>query len=311
MAAPTFAACLVGGPEASVEALVTEVFELKGVLDGAGSSQRDMLDALGRLQEHGALPTIVLSKTMIGKSVSQLAKTSAIEIVRTTASKLVCSWKQSHRKRKVDAAGLGAGTDQHVPIASSKVFCSAPGPPLAPSVQSLAVPRRRDPELESLECGKVDDSKNDETMTLQREKVSSKLKEALIDSGTMDGEKASPQHSSSRDPTTLASEIEATLWKDLRKGEKDYTNQVRAILFNLKDKKNPTFKSNILAGVIPVRAMSTMASADMASASKMAEREKAVEVDRARQEGIRDVLIAMGKAKGVPPTPPPSAQKGR
>mmetsp|Transcript_31102 Transcript_31102/g.85166 ORF Transcript_31102/g.85166 Transcript_31102/m.85166 type:complete len:147 (+) Transcript_31102:2-442(+) len=146
-------------------------------------------------------------------------------------------------------------------------------------------------------------------MTPQREKVVLKLKEALSD--THDGKEGPACDIASKDPAVLASDIEAALWKDLGEKDKDYMNQARAILFNLKDKKNPTFKSKVATGVIPVGAMSKLAVAEMASADKAAERKRAEDKDKARQEGIRDILIAMGKAKGVPPTPPPSALKGQ
>lgn len=297
MMVPAVAEGPPGNLEVLAEALIADVSELKGILDGPGSSQEDVLDALGRLRKHGNLPTIVLSETLIGKCVNQIAKTSTIEILRTTAMELVCSWKQSHRKRKAEALGLHIGMSPSSSIA-------------AIGENDLADPRHS--STLSMASGEAGDVKTEGRMTPQRQKVALKLKEALSDDGGVVGKKGSAHgDSESNDPTILSSEIEAALWRDLGEKEKDYMNQVRAILFNLKDKNNPTFKSNVLAGFVPVDTMPTLTTADMASAEKMAERKQADEIDRARQKGIRDILIAMGKAKGVPPTPPPSALKGR
>merc|ERR1719282_1738560 len=48
----------------------------------------------------GDIPTKVLSDTLIGKTVNQIAKASSDEIVRTSARELVEDWRQKHRKRK-------------------------------------------------------------------------------------------------------------------------------------------------------------------------------------------------------------------
>eukprot|EP00930_Biecheleria_cincta_P099553 TRINITY_DN91180_c0_g1_i1.p1 TRINITY_DN91180_c0_g1~~TRINITY_DN91180_c0_g1_i1.p1 ORF type:complete len:305 (-),score=49.78 TRINITY_DN91180_c0_g1_i1:64-978(-) len=291
-------------PEASTELLIADVTELKGILDGQASPHEQLLDALSRLQKHGNLPTKVLSQTLIGKSVNRLAKSSHVEIIRTPAMALVCSWKESHRKRKAQAASLDVGTTQSsMPIVSlEKSDVMSLTAPSTVSVDCAAASVQNEAEFQDLDSRHGGEEGK---MTPQREKLLLKLTEALSDSGTSDN------NLESRDPIALASEIEAALWKDLGAKEKDYVNQARAILFNLRDKKILTFKHKVMVGSIPVDTMSTLPVADMASADKIAERKLAVEIDKARQVGIRDILIAMGKAKGVPPTPPPSALKGR
>eukprot|EP00421_Protoceratium_reticulatum_P050013 CAMPEP_0168457370 /NCGR_PEP_ID=MMETSP0228-20121227/51797_1 /TAXON_ID=133427 /ORGANISM="Protoceratium reticulatum, Strain CCCM 535 (=CCMP 1889)" /LENGTH=79 /DNA_ID=CAMNT_0008472377 /DNA_START=30 /DNA_END=265 /DNA_ORIENTATION=+ len=69
----------------------------------------------------GSLPTKVLSDTMIGKAVSQLAKSSEDEKVRSRAKDLVENWRQAHRKRK-SSGNLGEAMGQPLLKRTSSVL---------------------------------------------------------------------------------------------------------------------------------------------------------------------------------------------
>lgn len=73
----------------------------------------------------------------------------------------------------------------------------------------------------------------------------------------------------------LAVQIEDTLWTNLEEaGSKKYTNQLREINFNLKDKKNPDFRSRVLMGKILPEELVTITSEQMASSAQKKAREK-------------------------------------
>jgi len=73
----------------------------------------------------------------------------------------------------------------------------------------------------------------------------------------------------------LAVQIEEALWTDLEEaGSKKYTNQLREINFNLKDKKNPDFRSRVLMGKILPKELVTITSEQMASSAQKKAREK-------------------------------------
>jgi len=86
--------------------MLEEVRGLKAILAASSSNPAgELLAALGRLQEMGSLPTKVLSETMVGKVVNQLAKDAADAAVKAKAKDLVDEWRQTHRKKKRNSSG--------------------------------------------------------------------------------------------------------------------------------------------------------------------------------------------------------------
>jgi len=73
----------------------------------------------------------------------------------------------------------------------------------------------------------------------------------------------------------LAVQIEEALWNGYEEaGNKKYTNQLREINFNLKDKKNPDFRTRVLMGQILPEQLVTITSEQMASTAQKKAREK-------------------------------------
>ena len=66
-------------------------------------------------------------------------------------------------------------------------------------------------------------------------------------------------------PEELAELIEDHIFKQVKSTSSKYKNQVRSRVFNLKDKKNPALRENVLCGVISVEKIATMSSEEMAS----------------------------------------------
>ena len=77
-----------------------------------------------------------------------------------------------------------------------------------------------------------------------------------------------------RDPEEFATEIEAALFA-LHKGTGPrYSAAVRSRVFNLRDKKNPALRDNVLTGVISAERLAGMRSEEMASEEVKTLREK-------------------------------------
>lgn len=101
----------------------------------------------------------------------------------------------------------------------------------------------------------------------QREKVREKLREALV--GAVDED----EDDLLRPPESLALEIEAALFSHFGLG-KEYLGHSRSIVFNVRDRKNPSFRQKLLSGRFRPQDLPCMTPEDMASEAKAAERAK-------------------------------------
>lgn len=295
---------LAGSPRGSpppTEDLIAEVKRLKVILDDAATPQQAVLDALGKLALEGPLSTKVLSDTLIGKSVNSLAKNSTMEAVRTAAMKLVNVWKQAHRKRKASGAGLSLDRTQSLSTASMDSELASPRASLTHALSQDTMEVLASPPA-------PEEDKN--KMTPKREKIREKIAEALTQSGAMTTLEGSANDGIDvKDPVVLAADIETALNSQL--SEKDYINQARAVLFNLKDKRNPAFKFKLSVGAIRAEDVPKLKPADMASDEKNAQRKKerddamaAIDQDWAMKNGQIRIsgLFTCGKCKGTQTT---------
>jgi len=66
-------------------------------------------------------------------------------------------------------------------------------------------------------------------------------------------------------PEELAELVEDTIFKKFRNTDMKYKAHVRSRIFNLKDKKNPALRENVLTGVIQPEKLAIMTSEEMAS----------------------------------------------
>lgn len=101
-------------------------------------------------------------------------------------------------------------------------------------------------------------------------------------------------------PEELAELIEDTIYKNKKGTTSQYKNQVRSRVFNLKDKKNPSLRENVLCGVIPPEKLAVMTSEEMASDEVKKQREAFVKegIDAsqlAHVQGTHTDLLKCGK----------------
>lgn len=94
------------------------------------------------------------------------------------------------------------------------------------------------------------------------------------------------------DPEDLAVRIEEEHYKLNGSTNDKYKAAIRSKIFNLRDKKNPDLRANVLTGVITPERFATMTSEDMASDAMKKQREKYT------QEAIREHQMSV--AEGTP-----------
>lgn len=101
-------------------------------------------------------------------------------------------------------------------------------------------------------------------------------------------------------PEDLSELIEETIFKNNKSTNPKYKNQVRSRVFNLKDKKNPSLRENVLCGVIPAEKLAVMTSEEMASDEVKKQREAYVKegidaAQLAKVQGTKTDLLKCGK----------------
>jgi len=262
-----------------------------------------------------SIPTKILQQTMIGKSANNLAKSSSVDGVKEAALKLVNLWKETHRKRK---ASFSLDRSQSLSVLErTQSMDSQVAPSPTASLSHMA-------SQDSLDAGPSQHEEDKNKMTPKREKIRDKIAEAFGKSEALDVIGEDNDGVQLKDSSALASEIEDALNahfqgsltakstdKDKANADKEYLNQVRAVLFNLKDKKNPMFRFKLLVGAIQAAGVPKLSAADMASDEKNAERKKqrddamaAIDQDWAMKNGQIRIsgLFTCGKCKGTQTT---------
>eukprot|EP00930_Biecheleria_cincta_P023719 TRINITY_DN17081_c0_g1_i1.p1 TRINITY_DN17081_c0_g1~~TRINITY_DN17081_c0_g1_i1.p1 ORF type:complete len:358 (-),score=106.68 TRINITY_DN17081_c0_g1_i1:514-1587(-) len=288
--------------------MLDEVRGLKAILaESSSKPAEEVLGALGRLQAMGSLPTKVLSETLVGKVVNQLAKDAADAAVKAKAKNLVDEWRQAHRKKRNSNGGdggpalkrsassalsLGIGSEAS-PRASQdldasltlqaasqeesnvaipeEVAAAAEATPSEPPASAEDAAPTSQPSLERA-GSTLSEGMAEGKLADYRVKVKHKILEALGQAEEVET-KGGEDEASTRDPVVLAEEIEEELNKHLPKKDA-YMSQARSILYNLKDKSNSVFRFKVMVGFFKPSQLPTLTSEDMATDEKNAERAK-------------------------------------
>jgi len=220
----------------------------------------ELLETLDTL----VMSTEALKSTMIGKTVNDIYKANATgdPVLKEKSKSLVLKWKKLVPPKDGQTLSRQGSTNT-----MSSQITSGGSTPLTTF--------RGDAE----KCGPNDRAR------LRRTEIRRKLaqyiqlndNEAVTDlTKTERTEGGKKMDDDLRTPEEVAVELEEELWAQLVKSgdEKAYNTQVRCLIFNLKDSKNPTFKYKILAGFLKLEDLPTMPAEHMASEVKQAERAK-------------------------------------
>jgi len=219
----------------------------------------------------------ILTKTRIGMSVNALRKSSSDDEVNSMAKSLIKAWKkflpestsekrESNGKSK-DKNGAKSNSD------GSTSNGSAANPDFGKSFPPKPAATSDDVRLS---CRKM-------------------LANALQGDGELpDGTVKCPED--------LAELIEDTIFQKFKQTNPKYKNQIRSRVFNLRDKKNPELRENVLCGVISPEKFAVMTSEEMASDHVKQQRKTFVEEGikashLAVKEGTKTDLLKCGKCK--------------
>jgi len=315
--------------------LIVEVNQCKAILENKDAPGVEVVAALKALGGMGSLPTKVLGDTLIGKAVNNVAKNGADEAVRAKAKELVEEWRQAHRKRKSSGDGsqppLKRGLSSSMSLASeapsmsqddatpsqatqpTQPEASLMSPPANPPAPAAQAPMERADSMMSLpeEASDASQSAANGAIPPHREKVRQKLVEALGQAEEIEAkDEKSAAEEKMRDPVQIAAEIDQALGATFPKKE-EYLAQARSILYNLKDKKNHTFRFKVMVGFYKPSDLPKLNAEDMASDEKNAERAKQrkyameeIQSDWALKNGQQRItgMFTCGKCKGVKTT---------
>ncbi|CAE7445558.1 TCEA1 [Symbiodinium natans] len=226
--------------------LVGSVQQWKQVLEDRSGSVTALRHALDELRKLGALPTKILQETKVGVVVNQLGKDAGThEEVRNAARALLADWKEMHRKRTREP-------QEPVSAAAKKPKQATEGAEAVHVDSSAAVGA----------AGVVG------KLGQQRQKVLQMLEVALtLGNAPKDAPRDAPKDAAH----ALAEAVEEALHAQLG-SDKAYINQSRAILFNLKDASNGSFRQKLLDGSLEPHRLPRMSSEEMASDLRVASR---------------------------------------
>jgi transcription elongation factor S-II len=275
-----------------------------------------ILELLGGL-DNFRMTKDILRGSLIGKTVNEIFKHQTDPVVKDKAKSLVLKWKAL-------AAGKDPITPKSTPTTPSQSW--TPSQSLSRELSSgsgigsmtppsgLGIPPRR--ELMKQDIG-LSSFRSDGTPVGQnkakqrrieiRKKLLSILKMEVEDLNN----ETDKQDLLDVEETVVA--IEEELWSQLvkRDDDKAYMTQLRSIMYNLKDPKNPNFNYKILAGFFKPENLPTMTAEDMASEAKQKERAKhrqdsmeEIQTDWALKHGDIKIsgMFTCGKCKGTQTT---------
>lgn len=206
------------------------------------SSAADLLKALQDIP----INLETLQKTRIGMTVNNVRKATTSEEVINIAKNLIRSWKRLLPDSNSKTASKKETKHSEK---NEKKWVEKNRPPDSSSSEENSEDERR---VESHLTGVTHDTKDP---------VRLKCRELLCNAIKPDG--ASPCFI---DPVGLARSIEQNIFEEFKKNtDSKYKNRVRSRVANLKDKKHPALKENVLQGLIPPERLAKMTAEEMAS----------------------------------------------
>lgn len=235
----------------------------------------------------------VLRGSLIGKTVNEIFKQQTDPVVKDKAKSLVLKWKALAAGKETPKST--AATPSSSPLSREPTISSMESTPThqplanasttnIPSIPPTGLSRQ--PSTSSLTSFRNDGTPLSQGKARQRR---IEIRKKLCDILRMEVEDLSNEDSKDKqdlldvDETVVA--IEEELWSQLvkRDDDKAYMAQLRSIMYNLKDSKNPNFNYKILAGYFKPSSLPTMTAEDMASEVKQKERAKQ------RQESMEEI----------------------
>ncbi|XP_013390453.1 transcription elongation factor S-II [Lingula anatina] len=228
----------------SAEEEVTRIGKkLEKMIDKKECDHASAVDILKVLKEQ-RMRLEVLQKTRIGMIVNNFRKASTNDEVITLSKSLIKSWKkllpadQSTAKNSSSKPSTDGSGDHAEKANSEKSSTSEPSTPTAAPKQTSF----------PLKAADTTDS------------VRLKCRELLLNAL-----KVEDPPEGAGDPDEIAVAIEDCIFAEFGNTEMKYKSRVRSRIANLKDKKNPQLRENVLCGYILPEKMAKMTAEEMAS----------------------------------------------
>lgn len=254
-----------------MSALQEEVMDIRKKLEKMTETgdHTQAMDLLQRLSDID-MNLSILTHTRIGMTVNALRKSSTENEVISQAKSLIKMWKkfvpdsgEKKEKKEKDSSNNGKEKSDNEKESSKKIGDKALPPKASATTDDVRLGCRR------------------------------LLATALRGDGEL-------PEGTAKSPEELAELIEETIFKTNKSTNPKYKNQVRSRVFNLKDKKNPSLRENVLCGVITTEKIALMTTAEMASDDVKKQREEFVKegidaAQLAKVEGTKTDLLKCGK----------------
>lgn len=231
-------------------------------------------------------------------TVNELRKCSKDDEVIGLAKTLIKNWKKClNTSTGKDSSSSGNGSSKSSSKTSSSVNSTTNGSSKKSSSDSKKDDRDKDRGSSSSSSSKYQTSFPASTSTLT-DAVRLKCREMLTNAIKVDGEQ--PEGCST--PEELAVELEQFIYDEFKNTDMRYKNRVRSRVANLKDAKNPTLRTNFIAGAISASKLAKMTPEEMASDEMKKLREKFVkeainDAQLATVQGTKTDLLKCGKCK--------------
>jgi len=225
---------------------------------------KDTTQALDLLKNLGKLDITltILTSTRIGMTVNALRKSSTDEETQTVAKTLIKAWKKL------------------VPESAEK--------------------KEEKKEEKKREEKPVKESSTPSRGNYNLDEVRSSCRKLLLNA--IKGEGELPEGCSDEKCQDIATDLEEAIYAQFKQTNPKYKNQVRSRIFNLKDKKNPMLRMNVLCGILSAERLSKMTSEEMANDEIKKQREAFVKegINESRLaivEGTKTAMLKCGKCR--------------
>jgi len=243
-----------------------EVVSIRKQLEKITSDGADSAQALDLLKSLGELDINlnILTNTRIGMTVNALRKSSQDEETVTLAKSLIKSWKKL------------------VPENSDKKE------------------KEKKEEKKSVEKKETPKPAHSSRPGFSGDEVRSRCRDLLL--GAIRGEGGLPEGCTEEKCQDIATSLEEAIFSQFKQTNQKYKNQIRSRVFNLKDKKNPALRINLLCGIVSTEKLAKMTSEEMANDDIKRQREEFVkqginDAQLAQVEGTKTDMLKCGKCK--------------
>ncbi|CAJ0607090.1 unnamed protein product [Cylicocyclus nassatus] len=219
--------------------------KLDKIIDGSKSSENaaELLEVLSKLP----ITIDILTKTRIGMTINDLRKKTSDEKLAKKAKSLIKEWKNLVDKRE----DKKEKTPRHEPSSSN---------PSSKSNGNGTTPNQHAPKPAAPPVPTQSYSSNFPPKHLEKDEMRLKSVQMILNAL-----RYTELPDGTHDPEEIAVRVEEKLFS-VHKGTGDkYKAALRSRVFNLRDKKNPALRENVLTGVVKPERFAVMSSEEMAS----------------------------------------------